>query len=464
MSDNSLTFKSNSEVVVFNPSEIFGMYSDYLAKQGGKIICVRGIFNQGAGKSYGGFYYDIISDQFSGQELGIKIPANLRNNLTNGNLVDLAGIIERKLNQKGYIQLTMAVTRAAIVQEQTLSEDDIKRVEIRNRKTELGYKNVDLLLESRLMVDERPLVALIFAETSITDSDFYAGKEAAETKIDFEEFRINFANPDEVISNLEALDADEYDAIALIRGGGSGIEYLDDIAVLNTVCNMTIPIICAVGHVEEKLFIKYIADKVVPTPNGLGTYFKDMVETVAEKRNHSREVLSKQIEAQFKEQIETAKKQNTDLQGKLEQLTKNSEASQKLHKEQIEVANKQNEELQKKIEVMSKNSEAGRKANEEQMTKLNAQLSELQKTNKSQGELFGAQLKTMQESNSKLQNTIESLTAKNEELSQQNAKSESLCIQLTSELNQEKKKKGNNVLLVICAIIIAVLIIALIIK
>lgn len=464
MNSELTQIEQNNSVIVFSPSEIFGLYSDFLARQGGRVVGVCGIFNSGAGKSYGGFYYDTISDQYSGQELGIKIPSMLRDKLTDGNLVDLAGVIERKLNPKGFIQLTLAVTRADIVLEQTMSEDDMKRIEIRNRKAERGFKNVDLILESRLMADERPQVALVFAETSITDADFNAGKEAAEAMIDFEEFRINFAKPDSLIANLKALDEDEYDAIALIRGGGSGIEQLDNVDVLETVCNMDIPVICAIGHVEEKLFIKYIADKVAPTPNGLGAYFKDMVETVAQKRSHSKEALTKQIEAQFKQQIETAKKQNAELQTKLEQLSKNSEASQKLHKEQIDAANKQNAELQKKIEEINKGAEAGRKANEDQMAKLNAQLAELQKTNKSQGEMFGAQLKTMQESNGKLQSSIDTLSTKNNEYSEKLAKSEARCSQLATELSQEKRKKGGWGVAIAAVAIIIALIIALITK
>lgn len=196
---------SEGDIIIFQPSEIFGIYSDFLARQGGKVVSVRGIFKQGAGKSYSGYFYDIICDQYSGQELGIKIPGPLRDSLTDGNLVDLAGVIERRLNQKGFIQLTLAVTRADIVMEQALTEDDMKRIEIRNRKTERGFKNVDMIIESRLMVDERPQIALVYAEASITDADFNAGKEAAESKIDFGEFRINFAKPDEVIENLKAL-------------------------------------------------------------------------------------------------------------------------------------------------------------------------------------------------------------------------------------------------------------------
>ena len=68
----------NTSLVVYNPSEIFGMYNDFLARQGGKIICLRGIFHSGTGHPYGSYYYDSISDQYSGQELGIKIPESLR--------------------------------------------------------------------------------------------------------------------------------------------------------------------------------------------------------------------------------------------------------------------------------------------------------------------------------------------------------------------------------------------------
>ena len=103
MSEGEVVTTGNTSLVVYNPSEIFGMYNDFLARQGGKIICLRGIFHSGTGHPYGSYYYDSISDQYSGQELGIKIPESLRSFLSDGNLVDLAGVIERKLNQKGFI-------------------------------------------------------------------------------------------------------------------------------------------------------------------------------------------------------------------------------------------------------------------------------------------------------------------------------------------------------------------------
>ena len=58
---------------------------------------------------------------------------------------------------------------------------------------------------------------------------------------------------------------------------------------------MNTPIIGAIGHVEEKIFIKQLVDKCAPTPNGLGQYFSEMVESVSEKKTKSRAALTEQI-------------------------------------------------------------------------------------------------------------------------------------------------------------------------
>ena len=131
-------------------------------------------------------------------------------------------------------------------------------------------------------------------------SDFNAGINAAKSAIDFYEQRVNFANTKELTAFLKELDQQKYDVIALVRGGGGGIESLDELDVLDMIVEMQTPIIAAIGHVEEKLFIKQIMDKEAPTPNGLGQYFSDLVETVSEKKNKSRAVLTEQIKSSFK--------------------------------------------------------------------------------------------------------------------------------------------------------------------
>ena len=359
------------------PSEVLNIFSDYLAKNvtSSKVVYIRGIYFKKKFDSSWKYAYDIIRDENDQREITIVIPPSLREGLKDGALVLLGGNINRALKDNGTIQLQLYVTRADIVQDQAISEEDMKRAEIRNEKSRLGYKNVDSILEDIMYRGERPRVALVFATTSITMSDFNAGKDAASSQIDFTECRVPFSKPQEVADLLSKLDQNNsYDAIALVRGGGGGIEALDELIVLESILNLTTPLICAVGHVEEKIFIKNIADKVAPTPNGLGAYFKDIVESVAEKRSKSRAALVEEVKKQYIQQIETAEKQNKSLQEQLEKMTKSSTEAQANFKAQSESMTKQLVELQESLKTIQK-------TNVDQSKTFNDNLSALQKTN-----------------------------------------------------------------------------------
>jgi exonuclease VII large subunit len=347
--------KSPEQVqMVYTPSEIIGIFNGILAKQNeyAKVVYLHGVFRATSRQSYGGIYYDTLQDKNGEAELTICVTQAQRANLKNGNLVNVGGILKRTVSSKGFIQINLNVTRIEVVQEQTIDETEVKRMELRQKKAAAGFKNVDALLENLLFIGERPKVALIFAQSSITDKDFQAGINAAKVSIDFYEFRVNFSNTSELITELTRLDGQGFHILAIIRGGGSGIERLDDIDLLSTVVNLKTPIIGAIGHVEERLFIKQLVDKTAPTPNGLGQYFSEMVETVNEKQTKSRAALTEQIKKQFEEQLATGKKQNADLQKKLEQLTKNQEAENKVHKTQVEKSQQQNEKLQQQTKEL----------------------------------------------------------------------------------------------------------------
>lgn len=103
---------------------------------------------------------------------------------------------------------------------------------------------------------------------------------------------------------------------------------------------MVKPLICAIGHVEENIFIKNLADKVAPTPNGLGTYFSNMVEIVIQKRNNSRAALVEEVKKQYISQIQNAEKQNKTLQDQIEKMTKASAEAQTNFKVQSDTLNK----------------------------------------------------------------------------------------------------------------------------
>lgn len=470
MSDTSLA-------IFYKPSELMGIFKNFFShtEVNARVLTLRGIYFK-SDKIYGFFAYDQLRDENTPESLTIVVPASLRDNLQNGNLVTVQGTLDRRVQNNGSIQFLLNVSRVAVVKDIAISEEEIKRAEYRRKKGEMGYKNVDGILEGKLFIGERPKVVIIYAGSSITDADFEKGLVAAKAHIDFEERRVSFANSTAFCNTLKEVDNETNDVIAIVRGGGSGIEKLNDIAIVEALTNLRTAWIYGVGHEKENLFIRNIADKVIPIPFALGTYFRDIVESVISKRNKSRAVLVEEVKKQYAKQIEDSNKKNQELNKQLESLQKQNkeqaensnkqiealtkaqkeaqdqikiqtealkkanDSAQKLVKEQTEKLSKANEDAQKQAKEQI---ESANKANKELQDKLSKQgktLDEMQVQQKKQQEDFAKSLNTMQETNRKLQESLNKLTAQNTQSLKDLQDAKNYAKEL--ELQLSKTKKG----------------------
>lgn len=474
----------------YKPSELMGIFKNFfsLKEINASVLCLQGIYFK-SDKVYGIAAWDQLRDENTSESLTVVVPVSLRGDLQNGNLISVYGTLDRRVQNNGSIQFLLNVSRIEKVKDIAISVDELKRAECRRKKEKLGYRNVDSILENKLFSNQRPKVALVYADTSITNSDFEKGLAAAKSNIDFVESRISFANSKALCTLLKSLDNQGYDLIAIIRGGGSGIEKLDDISVVETLANLNTGWIYGVGHEKENLFIRNIADKVIPIPFALGTYFRDTVESVIQKRNNSRAVLVQEVKKQYEKQIEDSNKKNQELTKQLESLQKQnkeqSEASQKqiaaltkaheesqkqmknqteqfqkaaeetqkqmkiqaeTSKKQIEVLTKAHEEVQKQAKSQS---EAATKVNKELQERLEKQgkvLVDMTEQQKKQQEDFNKNLSQMQETNKGLQASVTKMT--NELVTAR---------QKISELeNQKPSTTGYIVAIVILAILVMI--------
>lgn len=294
----------------FKPSEIIGIVSATLLKQSeaAQVVYVEGIFQARQSDPKWTACYGSLRDANSGEEISVKMSRDLRSELDNGKLVTLGGLLSRSVNEKGFIQLVLNVTRIVGQKEAERSEADEKRLAALRKKQQRGYKNLEAALEQCLLRDERPKVAMVMAAASITMTDFNRAIHAAKANVDFQEFRANFANSDELCETLRRCDGSGFDAVAIVRGGGSGIEKLDEIAVLEAVADMQTATISAIGHADERLTFKEVVDKEVATPTSLGQYFSELCERVASEKAKSKAVLVEQVRKQFAEQITSLEK------------------------------------------------------------------------------------------------------------------------------------------------------------
>ena len=468
---------------LFKPSEIIGILRNHLAtgQVNQRVVCLRGIYFKG---SYVNQYYhtatDRLVDESTSDELSLSMPLNLRDDLENGNVITVHGILDRSITNKGLIQIVLKVTEVEKIKELAVSEDEIKRTELRRIKSEKGFKNVDSLLESLLYQDKRPQIALVYAETSITNDDFEKGVQAARTHIDFKEYRVSFAKTKAFCQTLKQLDTMNYDVIAIIRGGGAGLEALDEVELLETLVNMNTAWMYGAGHEGEKLFILNIADKAIAIPHALGTYFRDITDGVVQKRNNSRAALVKEVEGQFKKQIEDSNKKNQELTKQLEALQKQNKAQTEASNKKIEELTKAQKEHEKVVKAMTEqHKKATEEANKlhktqnETLQKANTQLQEqlktqgktltdLQEQTKKQQEEMNKSLGKMQEANNQLQKNLAAITTQNTESLKQLAQAKEHAKDLEHKLSEALNNKGGNstIWMVIAIVAIIILIVS----
>lgn len=160
----------------------------------------------------------------------------------------------------------------------------------------------------------------------------------------------------------------KYDAVALVRGGGSGLEVFNNNDLLGTIVRMKSAVISAVGHAEEKHNLKLLADLVIDTPTGLGKFFSDITESVTSEKAKSKAALVAEVRKQFAEQIETQNKTNAKLQEQLKAATEAQKKADEQHAIQVKG-------LQNQLEQISKSNQVKDKTNQEQVKNLTDQLS-----------------------------------------------------------------------------------------
>jgi exonuclease VII large subunit len=275
-------------------------------------------------------------------------------------------------------------------------------------------------------------VALLFAESSITGADFRAGVQAASGQITFTDYRQSFNNVAGLVSMLQQVDAEHFDAICIVRGGGSGLEVFDKPKLATALMSLATPTITAIGHEQDLPLLCKVSDRNIGTPSLLGQYFKDMVESVNEKKTKSHAALTEKIKKQFQQQLEAGQKQNKALQEKLTQITKANEEAQR---KQAEAMGKLQEQLKTQTEASTK-----------------------------QAKDFGDKLTKMQETNSQLQKTLDRVNTQNTESAKQLAVAKEQARTLQKQLAQAQNRPSNLALPLIMGIIILALLVALIVK
>ena len=117
---------------------------------------------------------------------------------------------------------------------------------------------------------------------------------------DLSERRTSLTDSSQLIRTLQEVTTD---LVAVVRGGGEGLGVLDDPALGEAAIALSPLLVTAVGHAPDRPLLERLADKAFPTPTALGSYLRELVDEVAEEREHSKAKLTQAIRESFGERL-----------------------------------------------------------------------------------------------------------------------------------------------------------------
>jgi exodeoxyribonuclease VII large subunit len=234
---------------------------------------VRGVFEGQPQKLYGGFYYGDLKGE--GASIRLKVPAGIL--LAGGKAYVLS--VSPELNQNGRPPLVLFRVEALLEEGEAPPASGVQlprrsrdRVDVRG------------LLLGLLRKGETPALALVLGETGIVDRDVEASLGSARDRYRLDRKRVNLTDPWAVAEALRRAAEGPYHLVALVRGGGEGLEALDRPEVWEAVASCPKPVVVALGHAANTLWVEGLADAAFPTPTALGHFLKETVEAVEREK------------------------------------------------------------------------------------------------------------------------------------------------------------------------------------
>lgn len=307
---------------------------------------LRGIYVPGNNQNYGGFYYDRMDDETGNDFITLRVPNRIRATMTSGAVHIVLGFVERRVKgERGCIECHFRIIQ--LLEQEDASADPAAeaRLEVITKAVQRSILNPEQTLRNLLATDSKPRIAFLYGESGIVDRDVMTALGISSTYYEIAEFRESLSNPGKISKVLQSLDAGGYDLIAVVRGGGSGLEVFDDLELASTATELTTPLLVALGHEQDHPFLEKVACRYLPTPTALGYWLKKVAEDTHEDRAHSKAKLIEDVEKQSAEHIKSLESQVNDATRVSEERQKTIEGLQKQINARLEAEFRYDREL-----------------------------------------------------------------------------------------------------------------------
>lgn len=378
---------------VYSPTAVLGIFSNALKLPATiNLIYLKGRYSYGGGKAYSNYYYDLLYSEGDSISIGVKMSATLRSKINNGDVYTLRGYIEKRLRNSS-IDLVFVVDEIVSQDEKQISEEDLQRFELIQRKLEIGSRDLETFIREKKLKNEPIKIANIFGHSAIVQRDFLEGMDISQNQFEITEFSCNITSSTSILQKIKEISLLDFHILGIVRGGGDqqSFDAFNDIVLADYFVQCKLLTITAIGHTVDETLIDKLADKRYHLPHDYGAGLHTIIDKLSQEKSNSRAILidevKKDITKQFTEQVNTL---GSQLKKKNEEFVQ----AQKTYKEQVEnqtksfniQLNKRNEEVEKLKKDLSQKHTEQVQTLSTQLKKKNEEFVESQKTYKEQVE------------------------------------------------------------------------------
>lgn len=330
----------NTNLVTYSPAAVLNLFNNSLSvSQARRIIQLKGIYAQGKGALYSGYFYDTFRDESSDASITILVPPLIRNELQPNKTITVNGFITRRIvNTSGSIQIQLTVTDMVGQTQNKYSGDEIKKIELMQAKAAIGYRDVYNWLKEKIINEEPFRIGIIIGKTGIIDNDIKHQLRESIGFYDLDFHRVNLSSEQEILTAIDRLQTEHYGIIAISRGGGENLDIFNKFSLAEKALSLESILVTAIGHKDDVTLLQKVADKSFITPSEFGQFLNDTFNHTVEELQNSKakliESVKTQLTANYQKEIDNL---NEKLKANEELRLKTANDLELVYREKMEV-------------------------------------------------------------------------------------------------------------------------------
>jgi len=330
----------NHGAVIYSPAAVLNLFNNSISlKQTQRLIQLKGIYVQGKGALYSGYFYDIFRDESSDAQITILVPPLIRNELQPDKTVTVNGFITRRIvNGNGSIQIQLTVTDLLAQAQNKYSDEEVRKIGLMQAKAAAGFRDVYSWLKENI-INERPFkIGVIMGKSGIIDNDI---KHQLRESIGFYDLgfhKVNLSSEQAIVAEMDRLDKEGYGIIVVSRGGGESMDMFNRFALAEKTLSLDALFVTAIGHKDDVTLLQKVADKSFITPSEFGQFLNDTYNHTIEELQNSKARLIDSVKAQltagYQKEIDNL---NEKLKANEELRIRTAADLEKVYKEKMEL-------------------------------------------------------------------------------------------------------------------------------